>query len=640
MMFASNVPDDPKMPGSSEARGVSDTGGVSAASAMAAGLGCAGTVAGSAMKFDFAGLDPAEPDTRTPDAHTPDAHTPAAHTPVAQAPVVRAPVAQAPEASAAATSPAAADPSVGPGARLAAARQIWQAAQPRLRGLFTQLELETWISHIKVIDACDRMVVLRGGNSFAASRIRTQFLSRLQDRWALVDPLGRTLVVDLKRPRLAAAAQSGSLSAALGGSEPISDRSPVSGLPAVASDSHRCAPLADFHPHSAFGGPNRRGGDGDASSVGVPNRLPGSLPGDLGDLEAPLQSGAAGFRLDTFETGPSNELAHALARRVCQDPKGRAMQSGDVTYIHGQHGTGKTHLAEAIRHGLSQGHPELRVLLVPGQNFLGVFQAMLREGKGAQFSAAVCSADVLVVDDINLVCGKRATEDELEQCIRRLNRMGRKVVLTGDVPCEALQVMSSGLMSLLKASYHAGLDLPDLDLRRQIAAREAADLGQTSPGFTLDGRCLDMIAARVTGSGRLVKGAVRQVYLRSFLLGKEADMNAVLNTISEKSAIAPRSLSVERIKRAVCAHFDLTLDDLISPTRRRSVARPRQIAMYLCRKHTERSLPDIGRRFGNRDHATVIHAVRTIEDMILRDAQIAGDVDAVLAKLASGQIGG
>jgi chromosomal replication initiator protein len=479
---------------------------------------------------------------------------------------------------------------------------LWQDMQPKLRSMFTMPEFETWIRHIQVIAACERMVVLRGANSYAASRIRTQFLNRLQDRWANCDPMGRTLVVDLTRAPLDTRRASDS----------AADRTVTAGGRTDATDGTAQA-VTPLHPHTGFS----------ASAAG------------LADLEAPAQQGSAPQRLDTFETSQSNELGYALARRVCHDPSG-----GDVTYLHGQHGTGKTHLVEAIRNALGESRRDLRVLLVPGQNFLAAFQSLLREGKGAQFTAAVCSADVLLVDDIHLICGKRATEDELEQCIRRLNRMGRKVVLTGDVPCEALQVVSAGLMSILKASYRAHLDLPDLELRRKIAAREVTDLAAASPGFHLDDRCLDMIAGRVSGSGREVKGAVRQVYLRSFLLGKEADMNAVLHTISEKSAIPARSLSVERIKRGICAHFDLSLDDLVSPTRRRSIARPRQIAMYLCRKHTERSLPDIGRRFGNRDHATVIHAVKTIEDLILRDPSIAADVDAVVAKLASGQIGG
>ncbi len=487
------------------------------------------------------------------------------------------------------------------------AKALWQDQQPKLRSMFTMPEFETWIRHITVVGACDRMVVLRGANSYAASRIRTQFLNRLQDRWTICDPLTRTLVVDLSRATL-----DSNRPAVISTGNPAPLESEGRGQGEGLGQAAR--PL---HPHTSFA---------------VSSGLPAST--GLGDLEAPAQQGNAPQRLETYETSPSNELGYALARRVCHDPAG-----GDVTYLHGQHGTGKTHLVEAIRSALRDSRSDLRVLLVPGQNFLAAFQSLLREGKAAQFTAAVCSADVLLVDDIHLICGKRATEDELEQCIRRLTRMGRKVVLTGDVPCEALQVVSAGLASILKASYRAHLDLPDLELRRKIAAREVADLAAVSPGFHLDDRCLDMIAARVSGSGREIKGAVRQVYLRSFLLGKEADMNAVLHTISEKSAIAARSLSVERIKRGICAHFDLSLEDLVSPTRRRSVARPRQIAMYLCRKHTERSLPDIGRRFGNRDHATVIHAVKTIEDLILRDATIASDVDAVVAKLATGQVG-
>lgn len=473
-----------------------------------------------------------------------------------------------------------------------AAKALWQSVQPKFRGLFTVGELGTWIQHIRVVDACPRTVVLRGGSSYAATRIRTQFLARLQDRWSSIDPLNRTLIVDLGDAQAATA--------------PSHKSQPPAAVTPLASGPDQ----AGFHPHAAF-------------SVE-----------DCNGLESSPQGASAPHRMDNFETGPSNELAHALARHVVAIPTG-----GELTYFHGQHGTGKTHLLEAIRHALGLTRSDLRVMLVPAQNFLSTFVSMVRENKGGQFASAFNAADVLLLDDINMLAGKKATEEELEQTIRRLQRMGRKIVLTGDVPADRLQFMTSGVPSLLKASYHAQLDLPDLGLRRKIAQREVSELAKASPGFELDGRSLDMIAARVIGSGREVKGAIRQVYLRSYLLGKEADMNAVLETISIKSAIQPKSLTVERIKRGICAYFELTQDDLVSATRRRTVARPRQIAMYLCRKYTERSLPDIGRRFGNRDHATVIHAVKTIENLIQRDASIAADVDAVTEKLASGQLG-
>jgi chromosomal replication initiator protein len=344
-----------------------------------------------------------------------------------------------------------------------------------------------------------------------------------------------------------------------------------------------------------------------------------------GEIEAPLvdpiELGATVRTFANYEVGEANRVAVAIAKRVAEEPS-----NGDVVFFHGLHGVGKTHLLEAIAHHLRENAPRRKVLMLTAQRFLNEFQSALRERDTAPFKAALRGTDVLLIDDLQLICGKSATQDEFFQTLGDLVSRGRTVVCSADVPIEGLQGLNSRMRGILQGGFSARINEPDFGLRRAIAARKVMELNSRSNGFSLDKEALDMIAARVIGTGRAIEGTIKQVFAASALIGREADMEVVVEALSDGWKAPEKSVPVETIKKRVAAFFDLSIDDLISQRRHRAVARPRQIAMYFCKRMTRRSFPDIGQRFGGRDHTTVMHAVKRIEELALTDAAFAAEL--------------
>jgi chromosomal replication initiator protein len=344
--------------------------------------------------------------------------------------------------------------------------------------------------------------------------------------------------------------------------------------------------------------------------------------------DEPIELCAPARTFANYEVGEANRVAVAVAKRVAEEPG-----SGDVVYFHGLHGAGKTHLLEAISNHLRETAPRRKVLMLTAQRFLNEFQSALRERDTAPFKAALRGTDVLLIDDLQLICGKTATQDEFFQTLGDLVSRGRTVVCSADVPIETLEGLNSRMRCVLQGGFTARINEPDFALRRAIAARKVSELNSRSNGFSLPGEALDMIAARVVGTGRAIEGTIKQVFAASALIGREADMEVVVEALSDSWKAPEKSVPVETIKRRVAAFFDLSLEDLVSQRRHRAVARPRQIAMYFCKKLTRRSFPDIGQRFGGRDHTTVMHAVKRIEELALTDATFAAELAEVGRKI-------
>ncbi len=342
----------------------------------------------------------------------------------------------------------------------------------------------------------------------------------------------------------------------------------------------------------------------------------------------PIELAATARTFDNYEVGDANRVAVAIARGVAETPG-----SGDVVYVHGLHGAGKTHLLEAIAGYLREHSPRRRVLMLTAQRFLNEFQSALRERDTGPFKAALRGTDILLIDDLQLICGKSATQDEFFQTLDDLVSRGRTVVCSADVPIDALMGLNSRMRCVLQGGFTARIGEPDYALRRAIAARKVSELNLRRGTFTLPAEALDLIAARVTGTGRSVEGAIKQVFAASALIGREADMEVVVEALSGNWSPPEKSVPVDTIKRRVAAFYDLSLDDLISQRRHRAIARPRQIAMYFCKRLTRRSFPDIGQRFGGRDHTTVMHAVKRIEELATSDTAFAAELVEIGRKI-------
>lgn len=459
---------------------------------------------------------------------------------------------------------------------LSSAKDLWAAALPRLRGEMGKDAFKAWIEPLRLCDADSASVTLGAPNGYAVSRLTIDYLHRLQARWSALDPSGR-------RVRLT---------------------------------------VADLHEIKATSLDAEAGSELDPAAANS-SSLFMDPPGDPIDLAASAKTFA------NFEIGEANRVAVAIARRVAHEP-----DNGDVVYFHGLHGAGKTHLLEAIANQLRESSPTRKVLMLTAQRFLNEFQSALRERDTGPFKAALRSSDVLLIDDLQLICGKSATQDEFFQTLDDLVSRGRTVVCSADVPAEALQGLNSRMRCVLQGGFTAKINDPDFTLRRAIAARKVNELGARRGEFALPNEALDVIAARVTGTGRAIEGAIKQIFAASALIGREADMEVVVEALSGAWTMPEKSVPVDTIKRRVAAFFDLTLEDLISQRRHRAIARPRQIAMYFCKRLTRRSFPDIGQRFGGRDHTTVMHAVKRIEELAIKDAAFAAELTEIGRKIA------
>lgn len=332
---------------------------------------------------------------------------------------------------------------------------------------------------------------------------------------------------------------------------------------------------------------------------------------------------------DNFAIGPANEVAAAVARQIASDDTARF----NPVYIHGGYGMGKTHLLRAIQHECRARDSERRIAYLTGERFTSDFMAALKTRETAAFKETMRKFDLLLLDDLHIMAGKTVTQEEFHHTLTDLIQDGRQVVITGDRKPGELEGIDERVRSLLVGGLRCDIEAPDLDLRRRILDRAVTDLQRTYPDFTLPGQACDFVAARVTGSPRELIGALNTVVSRTLLIGREATTESVTAALSDYAVATSRRITVDRIQKQVAAFYNLNVPELLSPRRARAIARPRQIAMYLAKQMTQRSLPDIGRRFGGKDHTTVLHAVRRITALMEDDPAVHDDVNALIRLL-------
>ena len=337
------------------------------------------------------------------------------------------------------------------------------------------------------------------------------------------------------------------------------------------------------------------------------------------------------FTFDTFVAAPSNEFALTVARKV------GAWADGcfNAVMLHGPYGFGKTHLLHAIGWAAHRARPDRKVVYLTSEQFLSTFVNAVRTGAGASFKGDIRSADLLLIDDVQFIGGKTKSQDELYHSLVSLMGEGRRVVFTADRPPSALSEVDARLRSHLGAGLVCGIERADRAMRMEVLERKLSILSQQL-GVQNDARAevMAMLADRFPDSIRELEGGLNTLAVcageRLSTLTVEEAENFLRSHLQRGG---DRKVTVDEIQKAVAEHYLLKQADLLSERRTRSVARPRQLAMYLAKNLTTRSYPDIGRRFGNRDHTTVLHAVRRIEQLKGEDAAIAADVEAITRKL-------
>ena len=337
------------------------------------------------------------------------------------------------------------------------------------------------------------------------------------------------------------------------------------------------------------------------------------------------------FRFDpksTFEkfvVGDSNRIACNAARAIAE---GGPMRFNPL-FIHGPTGLGKTHLLHAIGHGYTARKPEARALAMSAERFMIDFVNAMRAKDTMAFKERLRSVDILLIDDFQFIAGKETTQEEFLYTIDELMRGGRRLIISADRSPHELDGVEGRILSRLTQGLVVDIQPADYALRRAIVDAKLAAM----PGVIVQPAVLDMLASRIASNVRELEGGLNRLVAYASLNARPIDEDFAEEVLADMFRASRRRVTIDEIQKRVAEHFKIRQAEMVSARRARAVARPRQIAMYLAKQLTPRSLPEIGRRFGGRDHTTVIHAVKQIEKLRAADSEIDADVRALMRAL-------
>jgi len=456
--------------------------------------------------------------------------------------------------------------------------QVWAKASAELREELGENTFGSWLAHASVCEGRSGTALV-APTGFARDWIRKNAWRRVSELWAAHDPLQRPLELKCKADMEAEGA------------------SPV----ALVAEKPASAPELVVAPASSD---TRRS----SRAAGLQER----------------------FTFDSFVSGPANAFACAVAKSV----GGWADGHFNPVLFHGPYGFGKTHLLNAVAWEASRTAPHKTVIYMTAERFTSTFVRAVMDKATSGFKDEVRSADLLLIDDVHFFAGKSSTQEELFHTLAALMDEGKRVVLSADRPPSALVDMDARLRSHLSAGLVCGIEPACRMLRLGILEKKLEALGrQLGVKGAARPEVLQFLADRFSDSVRELEGA-----LNTLVAGARERLPTL--SLDEAQAMlrphlrgAEKRVTVDEIQKAVAEHYGLKQADLLSERRTRAVARPRQTAMYLAKQLTTRSYPDIGRRFGGRDHTTVLHAVRTIERLAAEDPALARDVEALTRRL-------
>jgi chromosomal replication initiator protein len=363
---------------------------------------------------------------------------------------------------------------------------------------------------------------------------------------------------------------------------------------------------------------------------------PRHVPEPEADAEGPTPTSAAPeMTFETLITGPSNQLAFTAAARIADgQPTGTP-----ITLLYGPQGTGKTHLLHALR--ISATRQGRTVTYVTAEEFLSAFVDGARSGDTRALKTRMRSASILLIDDLHRIAGKPKTETALFQNIREVTSMGGTVVLAGDEAPGDAKGFSPRMRGELKGSTAIEIGLPDTQMRRAIVEQLADHITPCFPAFALTEPQISRIVAGIRGPGRELCGAVWNLHMEAGF-GETKPTDAMLERVIRRLEGEAREPSIDLVKKATMKVFDVNKIDLEGPCKAQAYVYPRQIAMYLCRKKTRKSYPQIGRSFGGRDHTTVLYSFRKVVKKLdgSTSSELARDIDKVAQTIVELQASG
>ncbi len=467
---------------------------------------------------------------------------------------------------------------------------VWIKVSAALRGELGEGPFNSYVAPSAVRQGFSGGLCLVTPTAYARDWVRRNAMRRLSDLWAQHDPSARRLDVksraeyEVDSPTPAPAVETGG---------------------AALENVLVPAEVVDFGQRQA----ERPQSERSMRSAGLQERL----------------------SFDSFVVGQGNEFAYAMARQVAAWGDGHF----NPVFFHGPYGFGKTHLLNAIAWEAQRLRPDARIVYLTAERFLSTFVKALMDRSTAAFKEELRGADLLLIDDVHFIGGKTSSQEELFHTLTSLLEDGRRVVLSADRPPSALAEVEARLRSHLGAGLVCPVEPADKTLRLGIVERKLEMLARRQMvELPAKPEVVQFLADRVPGSIRELEGA-----LNTLVAGAGSRLSR-LSIDEAQSLLHPnlrggpeRRITVDEIQKTTADHFSLKQADLLCERRTRAVARPRQIAMYLCKQLTTRSYPDIGRRFGGRDHTTVLHAVKKVVELMGQDEQIARDVDTLMRKL-------
>ncbi len=336
------------------------------------------------------------------------------------------------------------------------------------------------------------------------------------------------------------------------------------------------------------------------------------------------------YSFDSFVVGKSNELAYNAARALAEGgPVGF-----NPLFLHGSTGLGKTHLMHAIGSEFQARHPNARAVYLSAERFMVEFLAAMRAKDTISFKQRLRTVDLLMIDDVQFIAGKDSTQEEFFHTMNDIIDAGHRLVITADRSPQNLEGIQDRILSRMAWGLVADINPADYELRLNILHAKVAGMAscQTTP---VPNDVVEFLARKITANVRELEGALNRVVAYAALTGRPVTLDFTRETLADQLRAHEKKLTIDEIQRRVADYYNLKPSDMVSARRAREVARPRQVAMYLAKRLTPRSLPEIGRRFGGRDHTTVMHAVKRIDELRVADRELDADVTRLTKMLDS-----
>jgi len=464
--------------------------------------------------------------------------------------------------------------------------EAWARIRGRLREEVGEVEYRSWLRQMTLSAIEGEEAVILLPTRFLRDWVRSHYGDRLRSLWA-AEPFGVRRVDIRVAPELRA---------------PEAEAAPAPGMAGAA-------------PASAPGAKPQQASLALAEPLSSPPRSVESRAESRSDWAAPLDPR---FTFDSFVVGKPNEFAHACARRVAEKP---ASPGFNPLFLYGGVGLGKTHLMHSIAWAISF-NGQRNVAYMSAEKFMYRFIAALRSQSTMEFKESLRSVDVLMIDDLQFLIGKDNTQEEFFHTFNALVDAGKQIVVSADKSPSDLSGLEDRLRTRLGCGMVADIHATTYELRISILQAKAQGADVEVPP-----RVLEFLAHKITSNVRELEGALNRLIAHANLFGRPITLESAQEVLHDILRAHDRRVTIEEIQRKVAEHYNIRLTDMSSARRARNVARPRQVAMYLAKQLTSRSLPEIGRRFGNRDHTTVMHAVSRVAELMQADSTFAEDVE-------------